>query len=415
MSEVQFPVLLKISILFALIAGLSRHLSVDVILPKFMKLDTEHFPAMFMQNMVTYTGKTPSAFGLTAPLIEVGPKGFLLVLTAPYQEEKITMNEFLAWYQKNLEWMNEATADYGGILFRGFPISSPVDFDNMIETLNPDMKAEIYLGTTPRFRVNGTKFIQTASEAPKFVSIPTHIELSFSKQPPKRIYFYAETINPPPGGHTPFTDFRSVWDNISPALKQQMLQRGLVYERWYRDESNYAIDPLVHKSWQSMFLTSNKTLVTAMAYEQGYVASWDDKNDLLLKHIAVIARVNEKTQREFWCTHYNVLHAATYAIPYAWDAQILNSKKSAFIAILMHLWVQGRHMLGYHYGSNTLYADNETDLSWDDAMHIRRVIANSTWMFAYEKGDVVMLDNHRIAHGRTPWYTGKRSVMVAYH
>jgi hypothetical protein len=185
--------------------------------------------------------------------------------------------------------------------------------------------------------------------------------------------------------------------------------------RWYNHEKNARMDPLVHKTWQAMFLTSNKTVVRSMSAEQGYEAVWDERDDLLLKHVAVITRINQDTHKEFWCTHMNVLHASTYAVPYAWDAQILKSKVSALIALLMHVWVQGRHFLGYHYGSNTLYADDASELAWTDVMHIRQTISKNTWMFAYEQGDVIMLDNHRIAHGRTPWYDGKRSVMVAYH
>jgi hypothetical protein len=170
----------------------------------------------------------------------------------------------------------------------------------------------------------------------------------------------------------------------------------------------------VHKTWQAMFLTENRSQIVSMAASQGYTATWDEKDDLLLRHEAVVTRVNKDSGREFWCTHFNVLHAKTYAVPYAWDAQLLNSKTSALVALIMHVLVQGRHLLGYHFGSNTLYADDNSEMKWSDAMHIRQTISRNTWMFAYERGDVVMLDNHRIAHGRTPWYSGYRSVMVAY-
>ena len=276
------------------------------------------------------------------------------------------------------------------------------------------MVAEPYLGTTPRYPINGTRFIQSASEAPKFVSIPTHIELSFFPSVPRRIYFYANQINPPPGGHTPVTDFRAVWDKISPKLKHKMTQKGLLYHRWYRHEGNPAVDPLVHKTWQAMFLTDNREDIIRRAAEQGFNASWDAKDDLLLQHEAVIARTHPSTGKDFWCTHFNVLHASTVAVPYAWDAQILNSKLSALVAFIFHVVVNGRHWLGYHYGANVLYADDASEVTWEEALHIRRVISQNTWMFAYEQHDMMQLDNHRLAHGRTPWFHGDRSVMVAY-
>ena len=166
---------------------------------------------------------------------------------------------------------------------------------------------------------------------------------------------------------------------------------------------------------QSMFLTSDKEVVRKMASEQGYNATWDEKDDLLLKHTAVITRINKQTNTEFWCTHFNVLHASTVAIPYAWDAQILQSKSSALLALFFHFWVNGRKYFGYHYGANTLYNDDESEIEWDEALHIREVISKNTWIYDYKDDDVVMLDNHRLAHGRTPWFNGKRSVLVAYH
>jgi alpha-ketoglutarate-dependent taurine dioxygenase len=326
----------------------------------------------------------------------------------------VGVSQFLEWHAENNDWFEDVTNIYGGILFRGFNISTAQDFDEVIWTFHQDMVAEPYLGTTPRFPINGTKFIQSASEAPKFVSIPTHIELSFFKSPPKRIYFYASEVNPPPGGHTPLTDFRAVWEGLSKDLKEKMLHKGLLYHRWYRHEKNRPMDPLVHKTWQAMFLTSDKEAIVRRAYEQGFNASWDEYDDLLLQHEAVITRTHSVTGKDFWCTHFNVLHASTVAVPYAWDAQILRSKVSALVAMLFHVVVQGRHALGYHYGANVLYLDDGSEFSWDEAMHIREVISRNTWMFAYEKNDMVMLDNHRIAHGRTPWFQGARSVMVAY-
>lgn len=370
-------------------------------------------PSMFFDDVKQYGGTEPTDFIGCAPSIRIGPLGFIMIIS-PCAENTGDTSQFLEWYAENKEWFENATNKYGGILFRGFSINTPQDFDNIISTFHEDMVAEPYLGTTPRYHINGTKFIQSASEAPKFVSIPTHIELSFFKYVPKRIYFYASEVNPPPGGHTPLTDFGAVWEKLSPTLKEKMLDKGLLYHRWYRHEKNRPVDPLVHKTWQAMFLTTDKEDIVKRAAEQGFNASWDEKDDLLLQHEAVITRTHSETKKEFWCTHFNVLHAATVAVPYAWDAQILDSKVSALVAFVFHVWVNGRRWLGYHYGANVLYADDESEISWDEAMHIRKVISRNSWIFGYEKNDMVMLDNNRVAHGRTPWFEGARSVMVAY-
>lgn len=386
-----------------------------LVLPS-MKLDPEFVPEMSMEKIVPYKDSLPTPFAGYIPVLHVGPKGYLLIVSPGKALPSDTNGTaaLLHWYYENKEWFDIAINRYGGILFRHFRINGAVNFDDLIYGWHPDIEADVYLGTTQRRRIAGTRFIQSATEAHRVASIPTHIELSFSKMPPKRLYFFANEVNPPPGGFTPLTDFAQVWDDLSPTLKNKMLTRGLLYERWYRHEKNRQIDPLVHKTWQAMFLTENRTHIVEKSVEQGYTATWDEHDDLLLKHEAVITRKHSETGREFWCTHLNVLEATTFAVPFAWDAQIFRSKVSALLALTFQALLSIRAALGYHYGANTLYADDESLMLFEEVMHIRKTISRNTWMFPYEQGDVLMIDNHRLAHGRTPWYNGKRSVYVAY-
>lgn len=69
---------------------------------------------------------------------------------------------------------------------------------------------QVYLGTTPRNRVSGTRFVSTSTEVSMLATIPTHLELPYTLQPPRRIYFFCQTPNPPPGGQTTLSDFRQV-------------------------------------------------------------------------------------------------------------------------------------------------------------------------------------------------------------
>jgi hypothetical protein len=220
-----------------------------------MRIKEEFKPIMFMGQMRSYHDDLPTNF-FGAPLnVTIGPHGFMAVVSPGIDLPDTlssTNSQLLQWYDENEGWFNKTISKYGGVLLRNFNIKTPLDFDIFVGHLHPDITTDIYLGTTPRFRVNGTRFIFTASEAPRFVTIPTHIELSFSPSPPPRIYFYANVVNPSPGGQTPLTDFRQVWRDLSPQLKDKMARKGLVYERWYRHEKSSAHDPLVHKTWYTL-------------------------------------------------------------------------------------------------------------------------------------------------------------------
>jgi hypothetical protein len=69
---------------------------------------------------------------------------------------------------------------------------------------------KVYVGTAPRKRVSQTRFVSSASEIKRFATIPTHLELPYTPNPPRRIYFFAQQPNVPMGGQTVLTDFREV-------------------------------------------------------------------------------------------------------------------------------------------------------------------------------------------------------------
>jgi hypothetical protein len=246
------PPLLKIAFVLAGITLLFALLPVDYFILPSMRLKHEFRPKMFLSQIQSYNDEFPTPFMGITPNISIGPLGFLAIISpgSPLPHS-MDSRQVIQWYDENEIWMNKTISKYGGVLLRNFNLHTPIDFDNLIGHIHPDITTDIYLGTTPRHRVNGTRFVFTASEAPRFVSIPTHIELSFSPLPPERIYFYASIVNPAPGGQTPLTDFRQVWRDLSPSLKSKMKTKGLAYERWYRHEKNHPIDPLVHKTWSA--------------------------------------------------------------------------------------------------------------------------------------------------------------------
>ena len=103
----------------------------------------------------------------------VGVGGFPLVI----QPNSETSLEFLVnWIKTNKQWVDEALFKYGAILFRGFPVHNPNDFEAVAVELYDDLE-DVYLGTSPRTAITATKYIHTASEFPPWRIIPAHIEV----------------------------------------------------------------------------------------------------------------------------------------------------------------------------------------------------------------------------------------------
>ena len=162
----------------------------------------------------------------------------------------------------------------GAVLFRGFTTATatPPDFEAVTLALEPALET-VYLGTSPRRlvgiqietrqcsllplnvspyylmthcasvalhrprhimsherqyptssnvprlpQVEGCKYVHTASEFPGWRIVPAHMEMSFRRDPPRKIFFFAESPNTSPGGETPLVDFRQVSDGNSSRL-----------------------------------------------------------------------------------------------------------------------------------------------------------------------------------------------------
>lgn len=414
------------AVLVGLVAILVQLLPARYLLAPYMLLDEKDKPAMFINNIKQYYDVSPTPFLGKRVNVHVGPVGFILIVEADESIKSSKTNENITtligeWYHENHEWFNINVVKYGGIMLRNFPIENAVIFDHLLGEFHRDSSGTgLYLGTAPRQKIEGTRFVSTASDIPRLITIPTHIELSFTPNPPKRLYFYAEKPNQPIGGQTTYTDFFNVWNKeLSEKTKSTLLKRGMLIERRYHDKNKLRpLDGMYSKTWQEMFQTNNQTLVNQLAQEQHFTPVWKDgkTDELILRHEQLVIRNHSITKQPYWATHFNVLHAETYEIPYAWSAQLFESKQSVLLAWMFVALYTIRHkILGLPYGHNMFYADNEESIEFSVAIEIRRAISRQTWIFDWLAGDVMILDNHRIAHGRSPWWKGDRKVYVAWN
>lgn len=222
-----------------------------------------------------------------------------------------------------------------------------------------------------------------------------------------------QQLNKPPGGQTPFSDFQQAWEELNEELKAKLVRKGLRYERrYYNDKARKPIDPLQSKSWQDMFMTESKEEVEEMARQEEFEPVWEDNDNLLLTHTAIVNRTHNG--KSVWNTHFNVLHANSFGVPFAQSAQILDSKISLFLSWLIPTFNAINRWRGYEYGHDLVFADDHSQVTYKEALQIRNAISRNTWIFDWNEGDVLILDNRRIAHGRLPYFYGTRKVYVAW-
>tara|TARA_B110000208_G_scaffold190990_1_gene256391 strand:- start:1302 stop:2621 length:1320 start_codon:yes stop_codon:yes gene_type:complete len=375
----------------------------------------------------------------------IGSRGYPLVIS-PLDRSAYALPELLAFVGANRGWLNGQLHRYGVVLFRGFgsAVRSPQDFEELSLRLEPRLESE-YLGTSPRKLWPGCKFVHTASEFPAWRVIPAHCEMSFRKEPPTRILFFA--MQPPAlaeqyrasddagggarrGGETPLVDFRAVAADLSATATGRRFQdRAVRYVRHYYDERApfYSIshrwDVLKTKSWQAMFSTEDVGVAEAKAEAQGFAATWTvsraggagEYRLLKLVHSLPALRVHAATNDSVWHNHHNVLHAWATSGECAFSAQWLNSW--AFVA--QHWWFEGLLQLQRFLtrdddalGQHTTHADGGA-IAHEDVVRVRAAVWNNTLAYQHEQGDVAMVDNMRIGHGRQP-FRGARRILTTW-
>jgi hypothetical protein len=134
--------------------------------------------------------------------------------------------------------------------------------------------------------------------------------MTFTKTPPRRIFFWCDVASRSPGGETPLVDFRRVWSDLRPPVRERFLTRGLKIIRNYAGPGKPKRDLLQLKRWNEMFLTTDKDAVSARARAEGFEPTWHgDRLTLTSEH--EVARKHPESGELVWFNHAQVFHLST--------------------------------------------------------------------------------------------------------
>lgn len=316
------------------------------------------------------------------------------------------------WLRANAEWAQDSLVRHGALLFRGFGVQHAADFERVARAVDDDLKNE-YLGTSPRNAL--TDYVFTASELPPFFPIPQHCEMSFVAHPPRRVFFCCLLAPQPGGGETPLVDFRTVYRELDPAVRQRFGQGGIRIVRNYSGpEGGGRFDLWQLKRWDEMFLTTDQSVVEAKCREEGFDVQWQPRQGLRIISTQPVWRNHPQTGERVWHNHTQVFHLSAAPGEYKRIAQLRPSLRNWL------LWQFGRLMVGVtrrlkcadEQSMHCTYANGD-EIPDADMEHVRDAIWRHLVITPWQRGDVVAIDNHSVAHGRLP-YRGPRQVAVCW-
>ena len=297
--------------------------------------------------------------------------------------ESLNNNDIDDFCNKNREYFSKILLKFGGILFRNFSIRSISEFNKLAHFFLAELFEYVYR-STPRTRLGGK--IYTATEYPADRYIPLHNEFSYFKRWPDKIIFFCVTP-PKQGGETLIADSRCVYKNIDESIIKIFNKKHVMYVRNYTSG--------IDLNWREVFQTKEKKHVEEFCDSNGIDYIWHDHNknglELTTKQVCQATIQHPKTHDNIWFNQAHLFHYTT--LP-----------KNIANALISNLGEK-------NLTRNSFYGDN-TSLNTKSLQEIRQSYEKEIIRFEWKRGDVMLLDNILMAHGRAS-FSGERKIAVA--
>ncbi|HHP7232011.1 MAG TPA: condensation domain-containing protein [Xenococcaceae cyanobacterium] len=298
--------------------------------------------------------------------------------TLPLVIEPTTAEINLAeWAQSKGEFLETELLKHGAILFRGFGIKSAVEFERVAQGICPQLFAEY--GDLPREK--GSKRVYGSTPYPADKAILFHNESSHLHCCPQKIWFFCLKAARQ-GGETPIVDGRRLYQSLDPALRSRFEQKQLLYVRNYIEGLDV--------SWQDFFRTEDRSVVEAYCRQTGMEFEWKNKNHLTTYSHSPAIICHPKTQEKIFFNQIQLHHVDFL------DRDVRESLLSLFSVKDLP-----RHVF---YGDGSPI--EEEAIATIDELYKQEASS-----FSWQEGDILMLDNMRVAHGRNS-YLGDRKILV---
>jgi alpha-ketoglutarate-dependent taurine dioxygenase len=252
----------------------------------------------------------------------------------------------------------------GALLFRGFNID-PEAFCQFSETLGKDFddyKGGAFAGE--KKNKDGTLLSVTGGTKQKF-GIPLHGEMYYQHAPPKLLWFYCKTP-PLKHGETTVCNGGDLFDALKPETKKIFMNNDLFYYRRYS-----------RKSWQGIF--GSDKIVEIRDYLEANNQSMENvlKNSFVTSYKSKAVFTNH-LGRCIFINNIMVMVLIDFVASYFVRVRLNENKRIpllAYIDVLM-----SSHKLTYRH--------------------------------QWQKGDILLIDNTTVMHGRKRIRDNKRDIYV---
>lgn len=289
------------------------------------------------------------------------------------------LDSVLDWIRADRDALLATLGRIGAILFRGYPLGSPYDFDRFVEafglgvfTYQESMSNAVRTNVTPR--------VFTANEAPRTVDIYLHHEMAQTPLYPEKLFFYCE-IAPESGGATPLCRSDIVarrLEQSQPDLFTNLERLGVRYSHTMPGTPDFASGQ--GRSWRDTLSVKTEQGAEDHLRALDYTWQWRDGGDLHVTTptLPAIRRLEDGTP-----VFFNQLIAAFRG------------------------WSDARN----DPSKSISYGDGDS-ISLDAMQSAIAIADEVTYDLHWKVGDVAIVDNFLVMHGRRR-YVGERRVLAS--
>lgn len=282
-----------------------------------------------------------------------------------------------AWCESHADEVEGHLDRHGALLFRGFPLAAPPEFEAVASTVAGELFGEY--GDLPTEETG--KRIYHSTPYPPDKTILFHNESSHFSSWPLRQFFFCVTPSPT-GGETPLLDCREVYEQLDREIVEEFERRGLMYVRNFSEGVNVP--------WQEFFHTDDRAAVEQACERAGMTCEWTELG-LRVRQLAKGVQTHPRTGERIFFNQVQLHHVAC----------LDEETRSA----LRQLFADEDLPRNVHYGDGTPIPDETIE-------RISEVYEQLSVEAPWQRGDLIALDNMLVAHARRP-FAGERKIVVA--